>query len=204
MSARYLLPLSSEAFDAIPQRVVPRTVRIQDPTLEGPRAIAWIANGDCEKLIYKNEKLKNLLETFAQRLDEPECRNCFTHGQWLLLTLNALDGQVNNGGITQFFWNCPDLILEVPDALKAIGEVELLELYDKALGQLITQQHNWIDLRKQWCKDSDNPKWETFEASYELLNLGWFDTAYFNRNGPLLLKRLANYVKDHREEFIES
>src|SRR5947209_6366220 len=81
MNAPYLVRMSVAAFDDLPNKVVPRTVRIKDPALESPQATKWILSGYCEKLLYKNEKLQGLFRRFAGRLDAPECRNCLTPGQ---------------------------------------------------------------------------------------------------------------------------
>jgi hypothetical protein len=200
---RYLIRLADAEFDDIPNKVVPRTVRLKDPSLEGARATAWIFSGYCEKLLHKNEKLQELLSGFAGKFDDPECRSCLTQGQRILYSLGALDGQVRNGGMTQFFWNCPDLIFEASEALASIGETELTMAYDKALEGLIRNRDDWLELRRQSSTDPSN-FWEPFQASYDLLNLSWFDDAYFDRYGPSLVARLVSYVKSHKGEFVKS
>lgn len=202
MNTHLLVPMSAQEFDDIPQKVVPRTVRMKDPGLESSKAIEWIFDGYCRKLLYKNQRFEELLHKLAQGLDESEYWVSATRGQRILHALGALDGQVKNGGITQFFWNCPELIFEASDALKALGDSELLELYDKAVHRLMAKHENWIDLRREWVNNASDPKWETFAESYELLDLGWFDDAYFAHCGPSLLKRLVDYVRSHKEEFI--
>src|SRR5262249_23771253 len=106
----YLIRMSDVAFAHIPNKVVPRTVRLKDPTFTSDQATVWILDGYCEKLLYKNAKLEELFRQFPGRFDDPGCRNWFTQGQRILYVLSALDGEVKNGGLTQFFWNCPDLI----------------------------------------------------------------------------------------------
>lgn len=48
-----------------------------------------------------------------------------------------------------------------------------------------------------------NGPWESFEASYDLLNLDWFDDAYFAEYGPPLVKRAVHFVQANRFDFIE-
>lgn len=43
-----------------------------------------------------------------------------------------------------------------------------------------------------------------FQESYGLLDLSWFDNAYFEKYGPSLLKLIVEYVRSHKEEFIEA
>lgn len=199
----HLIQLSDAEFDSIPNKFVPRTVRLQDPSLASPQTAVWILSGYCRKLLEKNEKLQEVLPQFAGKFDDPECRNCLTQGQRILYVLSAFDGQVNNGGITQFFWNCPDLIFEVSEALQLLGETELAQAYDKALESLIGNKDEWIQLRSQSSNDPSN-FWEPFQKTYDLLDLSWFDDAYFEKDGPSLVARLVEYVRAHKEEFIES
>jgi hypothetical protein len=118
------------------------------------------------------------------------------------------DGQVSNGGITQFFWNCQDHILEVFDAIRELGPSRLVNLYAKAFKKLVAKMDRWHELRAQWCQE---PKWEAFEQTYDLLKLEWFEKAYFNYQGwfrirpglqHTLLSRLVDFVKSNKAEFV--
>ncbi len=203
MNCHYLISMTDDAFAVIPNKVVPRTVRLSDPTFEGPRATGWIFGGYCRKLLDDNEKLQELLQRFVGRLDDADCWNCLTQGQQVLYSLGALDGQVKNGGITQFFWNCPDLIFPTSEALAVLGEPELAAAYEKALVSLIGRKDTWLDLRSQSRNDPDN-FWQPFQATYDLLDLTWFDDAYYEKYGPSLVATLVQYVRANRAEFIES
>jgi hypothetical protein len=202
MSGPYLIRMSDAAFADIPNKVVPRTVRLKDPTLAGPAATKWIFIGYCEKLLYKNAKLVELLVRFAGRVDDADCWSQLTEGQRALHSLATFDGQVRNGGITQFFWNCPDLVIAVSEALTALGESELATAYEKALASLVGNMEAWSNLRNQSEADPEE-FWEPFQASYELLDLNWFDDSYFEKYGPALVVRLVDYVRASKHEFIE-
>ena len=195
--------MTDDTFGDIPNKVVPRTVRLVDLTLEGPEATAFILGGYCRKLISDNGKLQELLRRFIGRFDDPGCWGCLTHGQQTLYSLGALDGQLKNGGITQFFWNCPDLIFPASEALATLGVPELAAAYEKALESLIGGKDTWLDLRSQ-SRDDPGHFWEPFQASYDLLDLTWFDAAYFEKYGPSLVTILVQYVKTNRAEFIET
>jgi hypothetical protein len=202
MNGPFLIRIDDAKFADLPNKVVPRTVRLKDPTFESCEAREWIFSGYCEKLLYKNEKLVELLQRFAGGKDNLECWNRLTQGQRILYSLAALDGQVKNGGITQFFWNCPDLIFPASDALAALNYSELSVAYEKALESLIGKKDAWLDLRKQSSADSAN-FWEPFRATYDLLDLNWFDDAYFDQYGPTLIDVLVKYVREKKTEFIE-
>jgi len=199
----YLIRMSDAAFADIPNRVVPRTVRLKDPDLTTDKAKVWILDGYCEKLLYKNAKLEELFRQFPGKFDDPDCRDCFTQGQRILHVLSVFDGQVKNGGLTRFFWNYPDLIFEVPDALEPLGQTALRHAYDNAMEGLVGNKDEWIELRKKFSNDPGDA-WQPFEKSYDLLDLAWFDDAYFKTYGQSLVAGLVNYVKCHKEEFIES
>ncbi|WP_171474710.1 DMP19 family protein [Frigoriglobus tundricola] len=102
----------------------------------------------------------------------------------LFLVLGVFDGQVSNGGIVQFFWNCPGTIFAVRGALAELGELELLGLYDRAVTALVGNGESWESLRTQGAELAPNDAaWEPFQKSYDLLDLGWFDKAYFDTWG---------------------
>jgi hypothetical protein len=140
-----------------------------------------------------------------------------TRGQRLFIALGSFDSQVCNGGITQFFWNRPASIGEVEEGLRELGEVELLALYTRAVEAVLGKRADWTKLREAAYRNPTAPDWEPFRQSYDLLDLNWFDDAYFDKHGynerqewvvlgeglqSPFLRRLAAWVKAHPEEFI--
>jgi len=202
MNGPFLIRIDDAKFADIPTKVVPRTVRLKDPNLESRQATEWIFSGYCEKLLYNNEKLQELLRPHAGRLDDPGCWNHLTQGQRILYSLAALDGQVKNGGITQFFWNCPDLIFLASDSLAALNYSDLSVAYEKALESLIGKKDKWLNLRNQ-SRNDPAKFWERFQATYDLLDLNSFDDAYFEQYGPTLIDLLVKYIRENKAEFIE-
>lgn len=187
-------PLSAAEFDAI---------RVED---DNP------LDGYYEALIDTNPRIP---DTFLQKIPST---GELTTGQRLLMLLGAFDSQVSNGGITQFFWSCPESLFDVRDGIEALGCAELLQNYERALEALVGKKDRWLELREEVSRAGDNPRWESFEKTYELLDLGWFDDAYFgkwgyNERGEFVqqrqglqkpfLRRLADYVRSHQSEFIE-
>jgi hypothetical protein len=167
--------------------------------------------GYFDKLFLTNAKLPKERWTV-------EFLETLTKGQQIFVLLASFDGQVKNGGITQFLWNCPDEIFPVRDAIEYLGEKKLLENYERALENLLGKKESWLALREQCYQAPKNPKWESFQATYDLLDLSWFDDAYFDKCGydsenqwvvqgdglhRSLAGKLIAYVKDRPEEFIE-
>lgn len=168
-------------------------------------------DGYYDLLIARNSRLDHTFFEDRERL------GVLTPGQRLLIRLGTFDSQVKNGGITQFFWNCPQSIFDMADGVELLGETELLNNYERALEALVGKKDRWLELHEEWAKGGDSPPWEAFQKTYELLNLEWFDTAYFDRQGydksgkwvvlsrglhHSLMTRLAEYVREHPAEFI--
>src|SRR5262245_24239980 len=113
-------------------------------------------DGLYEALIDRNEQIGH--EVYEQ----PERFKELTAGQRMLIQLGTFDGQVKNGGITQFFWNFPESIFDVADWIEALGLPALQANYDRALEALVGKKDQWLALRTEWCKGRDDPKWESF------------------------------------------
>jgi hypothetical protein len=152
------------------------------------------------------------------RLSSHELREKLPKGLQLLVFVTIFDGQVCNGGISQFFWNCPDLIADVCDVFVDLDQNELRREYETACETLLGKKENWIKLREEAYRDETNPDWSSFAKTYDLLDLSWFDEKYwetYDRDSPglkvtklgmrtHLLKAMADYVQTHRDDYIVS
>ena len=169
-------------------------------------------------LIVSNESFREIYHEFPRGYEDIQLIRQLTPGQQILILLGILDGQVCNGGVTQFFWNYPEYLFEVRDALERVGDAAVLSNYERALEGLVGKREQWIELRQACCGNEDGPMWESFRQSYKLLDLDWFDDAYFDKRsyndnnelltmqrglGHHLLHRVAAYVRSHRCEFIQ-
>ena len=176
-----------------------------------PANAEYPIDGYYEALIDRNERIGYEVHEQPERFKE------LTAGQRMLIQLGTFDSQVKNGGITQFFWNCAESIFDVADWIESLGVAELQANYDRALEALVGKKDQWLALRAEWSKGRDNPQWEAFQQTYELLDLAWFEDTYFDNRGynerqewvrlsaglhHALLTRLAEYVHTHRAEFI--
>jgi hypothetical protein len=205
-----LAKMSLDYFHSIPRKVIPRTVRMEDPTFESDQATAWIVDGYAERFLYKNEAIMEVL-------GDSDRRTCATKGQQILYALIAFDGQIKNGGIEQFFWNGTDIIPDVSEALRALDLPELQKHYDRAVETLLGKKDDWNDLRNQAYRDPEQLDWEPFRQSYAVLDLDSFNDNYYDQYDPgdnktvvkrglssILMRRLRDYVVAHANEFFTS
>jgi hypothetical protein len=205
------LPLSHAEFERISEKGAPRSLLKNDPNLVShnrARDWKWIAH--YEKLIRKNAPLQQVLTQFRDRFDLSSLWPQLTSGQRFVLLLATFDGQVRNGGVTQFFWNCLSYTAPVQQALHEFNMPELAAKLDRAVATLLERFPDWNALRSSF-ESVDEDAWAAFEESYELLDLDWFDQAYFSLHtdkpdGPpsqeVITIRLLEYIATHRDEFI--
>jgi hypothetical protein len=171
-----------------------------------------------ENLVDGNSKFRGLGAEFTRGYEDIRFIKQLTRGQQLLILLGIFDGQVCNGGIVQFFWNYPEYIFDVRDAVDFIGDERLLAEYDKALEALVGYKDNWVQLREQLgTQNGPRPQLETLQKIDDVVHLDWFDTLYYdtrayNAEGELvvvarglnyeMITRLIQYIKTHKSELI--
>lgn len=197
----HLVAMSLDEFQSLPQRVVPRTIRMRDASLTSQDALDWIFIGYCEKLIEKNGPLVDLLNLHRQELDDHAFVSQTTKGQRLLLHLAALDGHTLNGGIAQFIWNCPQMVLTTADALKPLNYPELVTSYEKVVDRLGIEPDAWGQLRHVNDAGS-NEIWDNLTVAGRLIRGDEFDNPYFDHVGATARRRAIKYVHAHTHEFI--
>ena len=69
MNGPFLIQLDEANFANIPSKVVPRTIRLKDPSFETLEARECIFIGYCEKLLYKNDRLMAMLKPFVNETE---------------------------------------------------------------------------------------------------------------------------------------
>ena len=134
-----------------------------------------------EKLIEDNPKIEYeefLMPTYTDRLKE------LTSGQQMLIQLHNFDGQVKNGGITQFFWNCQSSIFDIGVHLKALEFDIFYTNYIKAVEMLFEKNGSWDHLHSEWSKAPN--KVEYFQQASSDVDLKWFDDQYYDFHGEEL------------------
>ena len=108
-----------------------------------------LIDGCYDKLIAMNDKFRDIGQEYPGGFSDMDLMPQLTHGQRLLIFLGGFDGEVKNGGITQFFWNCPNWLFDVRDGLEYLGLSKLLRHYEEALESLVGKKDRWLELRKK-------------------------------------------------------
>jgi Domain of unknown function (DUF4375) len=136
--------------------------------------------------------------------------------QKVIDVLEDFHGQVNNGGIYQFFWNREKDVLAVEQSLKEIGHEEMFLNYQKVRVEFAEKEENIEHLKakdrlttliynvKQFClkliglenKGFRRTGFEHFAAGYDLMKeTGWFNE-YFGEgdNEKIFYQKKAEYI----------
>ena len=149
--------------------------------------IAILLAGCMGSLDVKNLSGDNLVTALAFPLSDfenlsPEEKTAYTAA--------CLDLEIMNGGLCQFFANCPDCVPYVPEALEAIGAAEHKALYDRFLAD------TGIDPLDPVFQTEDM---DAFSRLYELWPWEDFDDAYLSLTPiPELLEA---YVQSNPDAF---
>ena len=109
----------------------------------------------------------------------------------------VLEGEVNNGGFNQFFFNPSGQFAEMAlRSLELIGATDYSELVRRAIDthQLEMQNPALQDLYEQATR-------KAFSESYKLSGLGDCDDAFYELNDRLSELRVS-YVRSHPEDFV--
>ena len=112
-----------------------------------------------------------------------------------VIAVNAVDGEVNNGGFNQYYFNRSHILtVTAAEALSAIGALRLAEIAKKA-----DWTYSKIKNTLYSCGESTK---EEFIASYENNPLNDFDTEYYEVSQiEQTDKLLVAYIKQHIDCF---
>lgn len=144
---------------------------------------------------YSNGLLATFYETDASKLDRTFRR--LREAQRTLYALNALCGQIDNGGISQFFFNVQPLLHdEVKNALERIGAIEFLHEYSKVLESL-RGSARLAELRRSVSDWDDYLDYKSELGGEKSVNAA-FDDWYFAGQAVNLDRFMRGYI-DGRE-----
>lgn len=140
-----------------------------------------------------------VIRDLIQRLNSvpPESRDellrTLSRGQLIVWGTFLVEGEVNNGGFNQFFWNSSrgDVRL-AREAYEALGATEFLELLDEAVE------------RRDAATERLGPYAErgTLEAFSDSYSEAVFDDLDRRFLGLDSAPRLIEYIRNHVEEFV--
>ena len=118
----------------------------------------------------------------------------WTPGMQMLYTTWILEGEVNNGGFNQYFWNT-----EGKTADMALAGYRLVgaEAYADVVRRAIATQKEEAEMMQEF-KDKDTL--EAFSESYEHTKLNALDDEFFDLEEDVSALRVK-YIRQHLEEY---
>lgn len=119
----------------------------------------------------------------------------------------AFDGDVTNGGIWQFLFNCPQLSLAALEALEQIGARQLAANYQKTLEELGGQADTIAKLRRRFEDQnlSTTKRWAAFVQGYDTVpSAKKIEQAYYTAKFKRpLYQSMAKYVEANLNAFAD-
>lgn len=141
-----------------------------------------------ETLLWRNQAVVNLLDRingFAEGLNT---------SQRTFATVAALDLQVPNGGLLQFFWNCPGWVDDVPVSLRTVGLLTLADVFERSSTELMAHMGTYSEFRK--CESM-----QSYSECASRFTFDEFDAAYYAHKDEVYLKGTA-FVAQHLSDFV--
>jgi len=112
-------------------------------------------------------------------------------------TMFLLEGEVNNGGHHQFFWNSEGALnKETLEDLRLISAKPFVLLFEEALDEY--QRHDYGGDKR----DSGNT-WEAFTQAYKEKRMETLDTAFCQAPKTLVMY-LTDYIRSNRNLYLGS
>lgn len=132
-----------------------------------------------------------------------------TRGQWMLYVGACLHGQVLNGGLEQFVFNCPGLMRDARTLTRLIGLAELATGYEEASRGALELLDRFAASGLWLEGEALEPLW----AAYEGVELDEDETHYFDamfmweevpvpKHGADFAASLVKACLEHPEEFV--
>jgi len=141
-----------------------------------------------ELLLLRNPAVKHLIGVRRVATDQ------ITTSQLVLATLFMLDTDVQNGGLGQFFFNCPEWVSHAPDSLSAIG-----------CDDLATALRNDIQRVIEMCGSvyafASGGSIEALNARAEQIEFAEFESAYY-AGDKRRYENAVLYVRNHLSGFV--
>ena len=129
-----------------------------------------------------------------------------TRGQKVFYSFLIFNGEVDNGGVYQFFFNRPEFCFAIYDSLEVLGLYELKNDYSRCLDEFLSEPNSFnqrkvIFLHKNhdWAK-----RWNSFTEGYsEIKSAETIENYYYKvPYKKLLYKTLVDYIDNHIESFV--
>jgi hypothetical protein len=147
-----------------------------------------------EELIALEGKYRSdsIVLAFEQALDQKFARlgaESLSKEENVIMAIEALEREVNNGGYHQFFLNTGEYAPIVVDALKCIGCAETAKLTQEAIGALGIEGELTASAIERIIHEDTN--------GHLISKLGKYDGAYYEKAGDLS-EPLLEFIKANR------
>lgn len=159
----------------------------------------------CEKIcneVYSINKYWEKNQTHADFLNE------LTKEQRIYFTLINFESQVNNGGVYQFLFNCPELSIIALQGMKETGMTKLANDYETVLHEYFGKFNTIQALfsRFQSTNNDSIKGWNSFAKGYKELTSAIKIEDYFYKENfvKTYQQNLTNYVKANRDKFYKT
>ena len=138
-------------------------------------------------------------------VDSHEIWKSLTRGQKLFWSFLAFNGDTDNGGVDQFFYNRPEHALSVLEVWQELGISNLEKDYIATLEEIFGEANNIAELRAKFNElDSEwRERWEAFIeghdelAGAEAIEEYYYDTEFKRR----LFKTVCDYIENNIGQF---
>jgi len=131
-----------------------------------------------------------------------------TRAQKVFWAFLAFNGDTDNGGVYQFFFNRPEFAFAVSEIWEELDMKQLQEDYQSVLKELFGKKLNLGERRMAFNDESVDwdKRWKAFSDGYkELKSTEKIEDYYYSKEFKKeLYKRVADYIEDHIEGFIKS
>jgi hypothetical protein len=138
-------------------------------------------------------------------------RREITLGQWRLYVGACLQGQILNGGVEQFVFNCPGLVRDAKLLTGAVGPVELGKQYEEATRGTLEVLDGFASANPWAEGEALDPLWSAYEKiqlseddSYYLDAMFMWEEVPVPKHGEQFAASLVKMCLEHPEDFVSS
>jgi hypothetical protein len=130
---------------------------------------------------------------------EVEVVKQLSSGLKAIYTTMVVEGEVNNGGFNQYFWNSEGRLAEIAVAgFREIGALQFESLLRRAILM-------WNGEHSVWKRFKAAGTLEAFGETYKYTSLGELDKEFYGLAKALdLSQHRINYIRQHPHEFVTS
>jgi hypothetical protein len=140
---------------------------------------------------YEEKLIHPVFEKIGKSKSDKQLFSELTDGQKALWTLAELNGQINNGGIAQYFWNSQGkFAADATVGLTLIGENKVCPQFREAI-----EKSEKIELT--FFKRTND-----FSGYATKLDLNEFDSLFLHNAGEIQ-KKMIDFIKSHPDQFIK-